>query len=85
MAVFFGLCLVGMLLLFPELRQLNRLLAICLLGMVVNIGLMVIVLRDIFLRRFNNPNMRLIWIAVVLFIWPSIVYYIFRHGFRPRN
>lgn len=85
MAVVFALGLVSMLLLFPELRQLDRLLAICLLGMVVNSGLLVIVLRDIFLRRFNNPNMRFIWIAVVLFIWPSILYYLLRHGFRPRN
>jgi len=85
MAVVVGFCLVSILLLFPELRQLNRLLAICLLGMVVNVGLMVMVLRDIFLRRFDNPNMRFIWIAVVLFIWPSIVCYLFRHGFRPRN
>jgi len=85
LAVVLGLCLVSMLLLFPELRQLNRLLVICLLGMVVNVGLMVIVLRDILLRRFNNPSMRFIWIAVVLFIWPAIIYYLFRHGFRPRN
>lgn len=84
-ALSFALGLVSMLLLFPELRELNRLVALCLLGMTVNVGLMFIVLRDIFVRRFDNPNKRFIWIALVLFIWPSIIYYLFRHGFHPRT
>ncbi len=84
-AIVFALCLVSVILIFPELRQLDRLLAACLLGIFVNAGLMFIVLRDIFLRRFSNPNVRFIWVVVVLFFWPSIPYYLFLHGFRPRN
>lgn len=84
-AVVLAPSLVGLLLLVPELRQLDRLLALGLFGMVVNVGLMVVVLRDIFLRQFDLPNMRFIWIALVLLIWPSIVYYLLRYGFRPRN
>lgn len=70
--------------LFPELRQLDHLLFICLFGVVINATLMIIVLRDMFLRRFDNPNTRFLWVAAVLFFWPSIVYYLVRHGFRPR-
>lgn len=84
-AISFALCLVSLIMLFPEFRQLDRLLALCLLGMIVNVALLFIVLRDIFLRPFSNPNMRFVWVALVLFIWPSIVYYLFQHGFRPRN
>lgn len=84
-AVVFALALVAILLIFPEARQFNRLLAIGLAGIVVNVILMFVVLRDIFLRRFHNPNMRFVWIGLVLFFWPSIVYYLFRHGFHPRD
>lgn len=84
LAILFAFGLLGVLVFFPELRQLNRLLTACLLGLLVNMGLMFIVLRDIFLRRFSDQNMRYIWLALALLVWPSIVYYLVRYGFRPR-
>ncbi|EKD37091.1 MAG: hypothetical protein ACD_75C01263G0004 [uncultured bacterium] len=85
LAILFALGLLCVLVFFPELRQLNRLLTASLLGLLVNMGLMFIVLRDIFLRRFSDQNMRYIWLALALLIWPSVIYYLVRHGFRPRN
>lgn len=84
MAVLFAAGLLSILVAVPELRQFNQLLMACLLGLLVNIGLMFIVLRDIFLRRFADQNRRFFWLVMVLLIWPSIIYYLLRHGFRPR-
>jgi hypothetical protein len=85
LAIAFAFCLIALLLSFPELRELNRLLPICALGMAVNVGLMFLVLRDIFLRQFSNPNTRFVWLVLILFVWPSAMYYLFRYGFRPRS
>lgn len=84
LAVLFAAGLLSILAAIPELRQFNQLLMSCLLGLLVNIGLMFIVLRDIFLRRFADQNRRFFWLAMVLLFWPSIIYYLLRHGFRPR-
>lgn len=84
LAIIFAFSLLGIFVVFPEFRHLNRLLTACLLGLLVNIGLMFIVLKDIFSRRFIDQNMRYIWLALVLLIWPSIIFYLVRHGFRSR-
>jgi len=83
-AIIFTALLFSSLIFFPQLRPLQRLVPICLLGMIVNVGLMFIVLRDIFSRQFDDPNRKYLWIALVLLFWPSILYYLPRYGFRPR-
>ncbi len=83
-AVFFALGLIATLSLYPELRQLKILLPLSLVGVTVNIGLMFIVLRDIFYRSFTNPMAKYIWVAVILFFWPAVLYYLPRYGFRSR-
>lgn len=84
-AVVFAGVLLICLVLFPALRELNALLAICSIGFIINIGLMFIVLRDIFLRPFSNQNKKYIWLALVLLFWPTIIYYLPRYGFHPRH
>lgn len=84
-AVLFAAGLIVCLILFQELRELNSLLAICSVGFVINIGLMFIVLRDIFLRPFSDPNKKYIWLALVLLFWPAIIYYLPQYGFHPRT
>lgn len=83
-AIFFAAGLVISLILFPELRLMNRLLPISLLGFSINIGLMFIVLRDIFHRRFDSQSKKYFWLAIVLLFWPSVIYYLPRYGFQPR-
>lgn len=83
-AIVFALALLCALLLLPELRQPSSLFALAGIGLVVNVGLMVVVLRDIMLRRFARPNDRYLWLVLVFLIWPAIVVYLFRHGFKAR-
>lgn len=71
--------------LFPELRYLKPLLLTCSVGFLANIGLMFVVLRDIFLRPFPAVNHRYVWIGLVLFCWPAIPYYLARYGLKPRR
>ncbi len=85
LAVIFAIALFSGIVLFPELRQFDHLLYASLLGLAVNIGLMFIVLRDIYLRRFDREKTRYLWIALVLVIWPSVIYYLLRYGFTPRS
>jgi hypothetical protein len=84
LAVAFALALISCLIFFPELRQFDRLLLASLIGLTVNVGLIFIVLRDIFLRRFNDQSAKFLWLGMVIIIWPSIIFYLLRHGFKPR-
>jgi len=83
-AVIFAFALLTSLIIFPEIRQLNILLPLSLAGMLINIGLMFVVLRDIFYRDFKNPAGKYIWIAVILIFWPTVLYYLPKYGFKPR-
>lgn len=83
-AIFFAFFLVAALLLVPDLRQPSALLPLAGIGLVVNVGLMVVVLRDILQRRFTNPTDKYLWLALVLLVWPAIIVYLLRHGFKAR-
>lgn len=83
-AVFFAIGLITFLWLYPEGRELKLLLPLSLAGLTINIGLMFVVLRDIFYREFHTPMAKYVWVAIILFFWPAIVYYLPRHGFRKR-
>jgi hypothetical protein len=85
LAIIFASCLIIGLIYFPQLRQLHLLIPICLLGLVINVLLMFIVLRDIFSRNFSDQGKKYLWIALVLLLWPSILFYLYRYGFRPRT
>ena len=84
LAIIFAAILITSLVYFPQLHQLNRLIPICLLGFVINIGLMFVVLRDIYSRPFRDQTRKHFWMALVLLFWPSILFYLPMHGFRPR-
>lgn len=84
-AVLFAFSLITMLVIYPEYRQLNVLLPLSLIGMLINIGLMFVVLRDIFQRKFPSNSQKYIWVFVVLFFWPAILYYLPKHGFKKRS
>lgn len=84
-AILFAFSLIIVLFTFPQYRQLHILLPLSLAGVIINIALMFIVLRDIFQRQFASPYIRYIWVFVVLFFWPAILYYLPRHGFKNRG
>mgnify|MGYP001149241722 CR=1 FL=1 len=83
-AVLFAIALIASLYVYPEVREFKILLPVSLVGVAVNIGLMFVVLRDILYRQFANPMTKYIWIAMVLFFWPAILYYLSKHGFKSR-
>ncbi|MFN2353061.1 MAG: hypothetical protein ABR512_00870 [Desulfopila sp.] len=84
-AILFAIGLIAAFWAIPELRQVKLLVPISFFGMVINIVLMFIVLRDILYRRFSTPTKKLIWLGVILLFWPAILYYLPRHGFQPRQ
>jgi hypothetical protein len=84
-AIIFAAVLMASLVYFPQLRHLNYLIPISLLGFFVNIGLIFVVLRDIFGRQFSDQGRKYFWVALVLIFWPSILFYLPKHGFRPRT
>lgn len=84
LAIIFTAGFIVSLIYFPQLRQLNRLLPLSLLGLVINIGLMFVVLQDIYMRQFNSQSRKYFWITLVLLFWPAILYYLPRYGFHPR-
>lgn len=84
-AILFAISLLTILIIFPECRQFNTLLPLSLIGMLINVGLMFIVLRDISLRNFPSTSQKYIWVFIVLFFWPAILYYLPKHGFKKRS
>ena len=85
LAVAYAVVLIAGIIVFPDLRHFDRLLPASLIGLLVNIGLMFILLRDIFLRRFSTESAKYLWLGMVLILWPSIIYYLLRYGFKPRS
>jgi hypothetical protein len=85
LAVIFAVALILCLILFSNLRQTDYLLPISSIGFTLNVGLMFIVLRDIFLRSFGRETTKFLWMAAVLIFWPSIVYYLLQYGIKPRS
>lgn len=53
-------------------------------GMFLGLGLLIVVFRDLYARDFPNPNTKVTWVILILMFWPSILVYLYRHGFRPR-
>lgn len=84
-AVVSAFCLILCLFIYPELRQLNRLLIVSTLGFFINIGLMFIVLRDIFARNFKSQMIKFSWVAIILIFWPAVLFYLPTYGFKTRR
>jgi hypothetical protein len=53
-------------------------------GMAIGLVLLIIVFRDLYKRDFPNPNSKVTWTILMLMFWPSILVYLYKHGFRPR-
>lgn len=84
LAIIFTTGLIICLIFIPDLRLLNRLIPLSLLGLVINTVLIFIVLRDILSRRFRDERSKYLWLALILFFWPSLLFYLPKYGFRPR-
>jgi len=54
-------------------------------GLAVSLPLLVAVFADLYRRKTLSTNRKLTWAIVMLMFWPSILVYLFRHGFQPRQ
>jgi hypothetical protein len=68
----------------PESRTVSVLLPLSFCGLIVNVGLVFIVLKDIFTRDQLDRTKKLIWTAVLLICWPAILIYLPMHGFQQK-
>lgn len=52
----------------------------------LSICAMVLILRDLYKRQFENPNSKLTWLLIMMFTGGiGLVIYIFRHAVKPRG
>ena len=56
-----------------------------LIGMALWLGFIIIVIRDIYKRNFENSNSKNTWTMLVLLFWPSVFIYLFKYGFKSRT
>lgn len=84
-AILFAVALMTVLVIIPESREMGILLPLSFIGLIINIGLMFVVFKDIFTRGTLNRNQKVIWTAVLLLFWPAILLYLPLHGFRKRS
>ncbi len=54
-------------------------------GMILSLGFIIVVVRDIFKRTFKNPNSKAIWAILVIMFWPSVFIYLPKYAFKPRD
>jgi len=85
LAIFFVIALLASLAIYPQLREFKNLIPLSLFGLIANIGLLFIVLRDILTRDFKDSNKKYYWLVLVLVFCPSIIYYIPKYGFQTKK
>lgn len=84
-AIIFAVSFLILIFTVPQLQQLSILLPLTGVALVINIGLMFVIFKDIYFRTFSNPNQKFVWFALILFLWPSVVFYLVLYGFKPRG
>lgn len=83
-AIIFAIGLLTILTLFPQYQKLQILIPASFTGLLVNVGLMFITFRDIYLRHFADQRQKILWVIILLLFWPTILVYLPIHGFRQR-
>ena len=81
----FAAGLLAMLVMVPETRQPSLLLPLSFLGLLVNVGLMFVVFKDVFTRWQFDRKRKIFWTTLLLLFWPAILIYLPLHGFRSRS
>ncbi len=82
--IVFAVALVTALVMIPEIRQPSILLPLSFLGLLVNVGLMFVVFKDVFTRWQFDRSRKVFWTVLLLLFWPAVMVYIPLHGFRER-
>ena len=74
-------CFIAMIVSGAMDRYFFTILSFHLFGMLIGIPLLSILIRDIYLREFPNPNSKVTWVIAILVFWPSIPFYLYYHDF----
>lgn len=84
----FGICYItglALALVFSqEIRQLPYLLPLSCIGVAVNMGMLYVVFKDIFNRRFAHTYSKYLWVVLIFLFIPAIIIYLPMHGFQRR-
>lgn len=83
-ALLFIIIMAGLLSMMPAMRSLAVFLPLALVGVVINVGLLFIVYKDIFTRTFQPESRKYLWIIVIFLFLPAVFIYIPLHGFKPK-
>lgn len=84
-AIIFAFGIAILLIAVPESRAAGVLLPVSFCGLLVNVGLMFVVLKDIFTRDALDRTRKLVWTGVLLICWPAIFVYLPLHGFHKKT
>lgn len=84
-AIIFALGIAAVFAMIPESRSATILLPISFCGLLVNVGLMFVVLKDIFTRNQLAKTQKYIWTGILLVCWPAILVYLSLHGFHKKG
>lgn len=83
-ALLFIIVMAGLLFMTPAMRSLAVFLPLALVGVVINVGLLFIVFKDIFSRTFQPKSRKYLWIIVIFLFLPAVLIYLPLHGFKPK-
>lgn len=55
------------------------------IGAVVSIWGLIVIVRDLYARQFENPNSKLTWLFVIMFTGGiGLIVYLIKHAWKPR-
>jgi hypothetical protein len=83
-SLLFIIIMAGLLSMMPAMRSLAVLLPLAMAGVVINVGLLYIVFKDIFSRTFQPESRKYLWIIVIFLFLPTLIIYLPLHGFKPK-
>ena len=66
----------------PSLRSLTVFLPLAFVGVIINVGLLFIVFKDIFSRSFQPEGRKYFWVLAILLFLPAVLIYLPMHGFK---
>ena len=63
----------------------ERIIPFHILGMVLSLGFIIVIIRDVFKRKFPTPNAKAMWAILLIIFWPIVLIYLPKYGFKPRD
>lgn len=76
--------IIGIMTLVPAAKTFMVMLPMALLGVLINVGLLYVVFKDIFSRSFHPESTRYLWVMATLLVLPTVIIYLVKYGFKPR-